>query len=52
MDMKKKAILLLSVATMLSASAQQQWSYKDCVDYARDHNISLQQSRLAGESRR
>jgi outer membrane protein len=48
--MKKKAILLLSVATMLSASAQQQWSYKDCVDYARDHNISLQQSRLAGES--
>jgi outer membrane protein len=35
---------------MLSASAQQQWSYQDCVDYARDHNISLQQSRLAGES--
>jgi outer membrane protein len=48
--MKKTTILLLSVATMLSASAQQQWSYQDCVDYARDHNISLQQSRLAGES--
>lgn len=48
--MKKTVITTFAVALALSSSAQQQWSYQDCVDYARDHNISLQQSRLTGEN--
>ncbi len=31
-------------------SAQQIWSYRQCVDYAREKNISLQQARLSAES--
>jgi outer membrane protein len=48
--MKTTALLLFSVAAALTGQAQQVWSYKDCVDYAREHNISLQQSRLSAES--
>lgn len=39
--------LILSTASMF---AQQQWTYQDCVDYARQHNISLKQSRLSEET--
>ncbi len=46
--------LALSGLLALSASAREGtsdvWTYSDCVDYAREHNISLQQSRLAEES--
>lgn len=39
--------LLVSIA--FSAQART-WSYDDCVEYAREHNISLQKSRLAEET--
>lgn len=37
---------LLAVATV-AAQTREVWTYQDCVDYAREHNISLQQSQLA-----
>lgn len=45
---KRIYIPLLIVATMLPVSAQNnRWTYDDCLQYAREHNISLKQSRLA-----
>ena len=44
---------ILSTAMMLTAtmaSSQTTWTYADCVAYAREHNISLQKSRLAEET--
>lgn len=44
---------ILSTAIMLTAiiaSAQTSWTYADCVAYAREHNISLQKSRLKEET--
>ena len=45
---------LLSTAALLAASLcplhAQIWSYEDCVEYARNHNISLQKSRLTEET--
>ncbi len=32
------------------SSNAEEWSYADCVEYARTHNISLQQARLAEET--
>lgn len=43
---------LLIITLMLSVSASvsaREWSYSDCVEWAREHNISLQQSRLSEE---
>jgi outer membrane protein len=48
--------LLLTSATNVSAqtdplgAAAEVWTYQQCIDYARDNNISLQQSRLAESS--
>ena len=39
-----------SVALMAQTSTGTLWSYADCVNYAREHNIELQQSVLSGES--
>ncbi len=44
---------LLSTAAVLASiasHAQTEWSYSQCLDYARDHNISLQQSVLQQQS--
>lgn len=30
--------------------AETTWSYRDCVDYAREHNITLQKSRLSEQT--
>ncbi len=38
--------LMLSVSASVSA---REWTYSDCVEWAREHNISLQQSRLSEE---
>lgn len=47
------AALALAAASALAASAQVDsvglWTYRQCVDYARANNITLQQSRLSGE---
>lgn len=34
----------------LAGSAQEVWTYSDCVDYAREHNISLQKLRLTEQT--
>lgn len=39
-----------AVFAMPDAQAATPWSYKDCVDYARDHNITLQKSRLSEQT--
>lgn len=48
----KRTVLstFLLLAVTAPALCQQQWTYQDCVDYARQHNISLQQSRLSEET--
>lgn len=37
------------IAWSISAAAEE-WTFRQCVDYARTNNISLQQSRLVGET--
>ncbi|MDE6116228.1 MAG: TolC family protein, partial [Duncaniella sp.] len=39
--------LLVSISFATNART---WSYNDCVEYAREHNISLQKSRLTEET--
>lgn len=48
----KSTALFFMITVFLTGHAQQKWSYGDCVEYARKHNISLQQSRLAVENSR
>ena len=44
----KKCFLpaLLSLAAWTAHAEEHIWTYSDCVEYAREHNISLQKSRL------
>lgn len=37
------------LATALSTSAQKQWTLKECIDYAMQNNIKLQQSKITNE---
>ncbi len=51
MSLKKLLLPTIALVTSLPMAAEEQtdtlrWSYADCVAYARDHNIELQQSRL------
>lgn len=48
--MKKQSLIALALLLSATASAQQQWTYSDCVSYAREHNISLQKSRLGEQT--
>ena len=48
--MRRQLFPALFVAMHLCAAAQHTWSYADCVDYAREHSISLQKSRLNEQS--
>lgn len=53
--MKTILTTVLLAATGMAGYAQADdglWSYDDCVEYARTHNISLQQAHLAGETAR
>lgn len=44
-------LLIATAATMsLTMAAQTTWTYTDCVDYARTHNISLQKSQLSQQT--
>ena len=50
--MKKLAIFLAALACGLTARAQQApWSLQDCINYALEHNLSVQQSALSVEQR-
>lgn len=42
---------LLAAAVLLPASAQKQWTLGECIDYALEHNISVQQSALEKSQR-
>lgn len=44
--MRKQSLMMLAFLLPVTVSAQQLWTYSDCVSYAREHNISLQKSRL------
>ncbi len=48
--MKSAYITLLLAALSIPALSQKQWTYDDCIRYAREHNISLRQSRLSEQS--
>ncbi len=52
--MRTLLAVCLSLSGVLAVSAQSSvlWSYDDCVDYARTHNISLQQAHLSGQKAR
>lgn len=44
--MKRTLLLVATVALAFSASAQQVWTMQQCIDYALEHNIGIQQSQL------
>lgn len=44
--MKRFLILSASVAVLVNPCNARDWSFDDCVNYAREHNITLQQSKL------
>ncbi|MDE6383734.1 MAG: TolC family protein [Paramuribaculum sp.] len=47
----KSHIIALSIAlTAIISGRSQEWTYTDCVDYAREHNITLQKSILAEQT--
>lgn len=48
--MKKLLIIFTALAAGYFASQARTWSFADCVDYARLHNISLRKSILSEES--
>jgi outer membrane protein len=50
--MKKSILLIAALTCSLGARAQQApWSLADCINYALDHNLSVQQSALSVEQR-
>lgn len=48
--MKKIVLSAIYASIAIMMQAQGTWTYQDCVDYAREHNISLKQSRLSEQS--
>lgn len=48
--MRKYLIIGIITAMWLPASAEEIWTYADCVEYARQHNIQLQKSRLSEQT--
>ena len=44
--MRKYSLLLVALLSALGVAAQKQWTLQECVDYAMEHNITLQKSRL------
>lgn len=49
-DMNRQTLTAIAIALAATASAQQLWTYADCVAYAREHNISLRKSRLGEQT--
>ncbi|NLZ20038.1 MAG: TolC family protein [Bacteroidales bacterium] len=50
----KRSIMILGAALLCGVSVQAQngpWSLQDCIDYALEHNLTVQQSALAVEQR-
>ncbi|WP_298782277.1 TolC family protein [uncultured Polaribacter sp.] len=47
--MKIKLLLLVTVLTSLTAFSQKEWTLRECVDYALEKNITIQQNKLSLE---
>ena len=41
---------ILIVVSFMSATAQQKWTLRECIDYAVEHNINIRQQKLAIEN--
>ena len=48
--MRNQFITAMLIGCGVLTAGADTWSYRDCVDYARDHNISLRKSQLNEES--
>lgn len=48
--MKRSIVMMLVLVSTLSAFSQKKWSLRDCIDYAMQNNITLQQARLQKRS--
>ena len=48
--MRRFLITLAAVLITVSVNAQKKWTLKDCIDYAMQNNIDLQQARLSKQS--
>lgn len=48
--MTKRLIFPIIAAASISGAYAQIWTYSDCVDYARNHNITLQKTRLSEQT--
>lgn len=46
----KKILTMMAAMISLHAFAQQQWTLKDCIDYALQNNITLKQAQLSKQS--
>ena len=42
--------MVTAIAIALSASAQKKWTLTECIDYALQNNITLQQAKLQKQS--
>ena len=47
--MKKSLLLVLVLVTIASQAQEKKWTLKECVDYAIQNNISIQQTELDNE---
>lgn len=48
--MKRTTLTVTAIAIALSASAQKKWTLTECIDYALQNNITLQQAKLQKQS--
>lgn len=48
--MKKSLVMFVMAMLAVSGSAQKQWTLQECIDYAMQHNITLQRAKLQQQS--
>ncbi|OYP35414.1 transporter [Prevotella sp. P3-120] len=48
--MKRTTLMVTAIAIALSACAQKKWTLTECIDYALQNNITLQQAKLQKQS--
>lgn len=46
----KKALLVLAAMTSLTATAQQKWTLRECIDYAMQNSITLKQAQISKQT--
>ena len=49
-NMKRSTMMMLILVLTLTVYGQKKWTLKDCIDYAMQNNITLQQARLKKQS--